>query len=317
MKSWIRKMLIGDTVFTEYSKITTPDDIPEKVYFEVAGRCIEVGNRQWVLCIEPIVMGVWLTEADLLHTAPMPPATDCKLYFSSPETDMPATIKRSAEAVMQLEVVDQIREAGGTLLLLRLKKTHLYPFPSLKTRLLYFRYYRRGGLSFDKFCNFVSPYSYPRRVRLISFRQDEYFNIFPMDLLGNIPGQRWYVFGLRHTNKALARIIETGKIVVSEVSKEHKDILYELGKHHSGNAPSLDQLPFGVSPSRLFGFPIPDLAESYKEVSIHKTMDLGSHMLLWGEYQTDERITTPSDHLFIVHFLHYLYQQPRSPYRLA
>ena len=38
-----------------------------------------------------------------------------------------------------------------------------------------------------------------------------------MDLLGEIPQSGKYIFGLRHTNVALPKIIETKKIVVSEV----------------------------------------------------------------------------------------------------
>src|SRR4029077_16258381 len=114
--------------------------------------------------------------------------------------------------------------------------------------------------------------------------------IFPMDLLGTIPGCNKHVFGLRHTNVALPKIIETGKMVVSEVPCEYKDIIYKLGSHHSVAPPSLDMLPFNVLTTEKFGFYIPEWAENYKEVQITRTINLGSHMLLWGEWEKENKL---------------------------
>lgn len=291
-------MLMGDTVFTEYSKITVPDEIQEEVYLEIAGNLIEVDGAHWLLCIEPIVFGVWIKEGLVLS-----PRSDYRMYFDG--------------VVITLDLVDSIEEKEGRLLLLKLRKTRLHQFNGLKNWLLYYRYYRRGGLSFERFKAFVAAYSYPRRVRLVSFRQQDYFTIFPMDLLGNIPGSDYFVFGLRHTNGALPRIIETGKLAVSEVGYEHKDIIYQLGKHHSGPPSSKDELPFDLLLSKSFEFYIPGMVESYREVSIVRTLDLGSHMLLWGKVVGEEPMSKPTGHLYLAHFLHYLYQKDKRPYRLV
>jgi hypothetical protein len=138
-----------------------------------------------------------------------------------------------------------------------------------------------------------------------------------MDLLGNIPGSDYFVFGLRHTNGALPRIIETGKLAVSEVGYAHKDIIYQLGKHHSGPPPAADELPFDLTLSKNFEFFIPGLAESYREVDIVRTLDLGSHMLLWGKVRDEQIMAAAGGHLFLVHFLHYLHQKNKRPYHLV
>ncbi len=291
-------MLMGDTVFTEYSKITVPDDIQEDVYLEIGETWIDVAGAHWLLCIEPIVFGVWI-EKEVVLPAP----GNYHMYFDGVEVD--------------LDLVGTIEEKQGKLLLLKLRKTRLYQLNSIKTWLLYYRYYRRGGLSFERFKAFVAAYSYPRKVRLISFRQQEYFTIFPMDLLGNIPGSDYFVFGLRHTNGALSRIIETGKLVVSEVGHVHKDIVYQLGKHHSGPPPLMDELSFDLLSSKNFEFYIPGWVESYREVDIVRTLDLGSHMLLWGKVRDVERVAASGGHLFLVHFLQYLHQKNKRPYRLV
>ena len=292
-------MLMGDTVFSEYSKISAPDDIQEKVYLDMAGAWLDVSQDHWLLCIEPIVFGIWtipgsFERGHLFH-----------MYIGDIEADL------------TLELFDQIEEDGGVLLLMRLKKSNIYQLNLIKTYLIYYRYYRRGGLPFSKFKSFVGAYSYPRRIRLVTFRQKDYFNIFPMDLLGDIKNHGRYVFGLRHTNTSLPRIMEEEKIAVCEVSSTHQDLIYQLGKHHSGIPPALEELPFKVGLSRHFSFYIPAVVESYKEVRILKTKDLGSHMLLWGETVDGEVLTKPVDHLYLVHFLHFLYQKTRAPYQMG
>jgi flavin reductase (DIM6/NTAB) family NADH-FMN oxidoreductase RutF len=304
MKRLFRKLLMGDTAFSEYSKVTVADAIPEKVYLEVAGKRLDVSGLQWVLCIEPIMFGVWIEKKEdaVFHTK----ATEYFLHVGN------------TEAIVKLSLFTSIQEEKGTLLVLELKKSNIHQFPFIKTWLLFFRYYKKDGLTFNRFKSFVSAYSYPRRVRLVSFRQNDYYNIFPMDLTGDISHTNRYVFGLRHTNIALPKIMETKKLVISEVSYKHKDIIYQLGKHHSSSPPAIDTLAFNIQTSKNFEFYIPGWVERYTEIRILQTVNMGSHMLLWGEVVATHTLTDPADHLFIVHFLHFLHQKNKGvPYKLA
>src|SRR5258707_5619088 len=138
MKSRIRKMLMGDTVFSEYAKITVPDDIQEKVYLGMAGQRVDISGNHWLLCIEPIVFGVWVASG--LHK----PGKAIHMYIGDIEADL------------TLEPIDQIEEAGGVLLLLKLKDSNIYQLNFIKTWLLYYRYYRSGGLYFHRFKSFVA-----------------------------------------------------------------------------------------------------------------------------------------------------------------
>jgi hypothetical protein len=175
--------------------------------------------------------------------------------------------------------------------------------------LLFNKYYKKPQTSFNQLKAFASAYSYPRRVRVISFKDGDYYNIFPMDLLGEIKPGNKYVFGLRHTNTALAKIMHTGKIVVSEAPFEYKDVIYKLGSHHSTGAPLVENLPFKVITSENFGFYVPDWVNSYKEINITKTINLGSHMLLLGDVQHECELKKSTGHLFHIHYLLYLYQK--------
>ena len=96
-------------------------------------------------------------------------------------------------------------------------------FHSSNRWLLYYKYYKKPEQDYKKLKSYSAAYSYPRRVRVVSFREADWFNIFPMDLVGDIPSSTRYVFGLRHTNVTLGRIMETKKICVSEIPYEYKD----------------------------------------------------------------------------------------------
>jgi hypothetical protein len=306
MKSLIRKILFGDTVIGEYSKITLPDDIREKVYLEIKKTVIDVSKNQWLLCIEPVIFGVWISNKEIQPT--FTKEENYKIYFNDSTNDI-AHIKKKAIAVVSLTFFDFIQEENGVFLLLKVKKTKIYHLGFLKTYLLFSRYYKKNGLTFSKFKSFVAAYSYPRQIRIVSFRKDDYYNIFPMDLLGEIEQCDRCVFGLRHTNLSLAGIINTGKLAVSEVPFQYKDVIYQLGRHHSSNPPPLSSLSFDLVKSKNFEFYIPAWAENYKEIKILKTKNLGSHMLLWGESKEKNIINGPGNHLFLIHFLHYVRQK--------
>ena len=49
---------MGDAVFSAYSKITVPENIPEKVYLQAGSHTVDVSALHWILCIEPIVFGI-------------------------------------------------------------------------------------------------------------------------------------------------------------------------------------------------------------------------------------------------------------------
>jgi hypothetical protein len=305
MKALIRKILFGDVIISEYSKITVPGDIQEKVYLETNGNIVDISQNHWLLCIEPVIFGVWI-END--NSIPFTKKGKYKIYFNNSVNEI-KDVKKKSVAILALIFFDSIKEKNGTLLLLKVQKSKIYHLNFIKTYLLFSRYYKKNGLTFSKFKTFVAAYSYPRQIRIVSFRRGDYYNIFPMDLLGNIEKSNRCVFGLRHTNLSLAGIIETKRLAVSEVPFHYKDLIFQLGKHHSSSPPPLSSLPFQLVKSKNFEFYIPDWAENYKEIKILKTLNLGSHMLLWGEAKEKNIINKPGNHLFLIHFLHYLRQK--------
>jgi hypothetical protein len=251
-----------------------------------------------------VTFGVWMP-------GPVPDGSRLAMQFDDSV--------RNAKTVarLTLELTGQIQESDGTLLLLKLKKASTCHLNFLSTQLLYRRHYKKPEQDLEILRSYSAAYSYPRKVRLVSFREGNYQNIFPMDLVGDVPQSKYYVFGLRHTNVTLERIIHAGKICVSEVPFEYKDVIYELGKHHRNQLAHSASINF--LRSEKFHFPVAEWAVSYKEVEIVKTINLGSHMLLWGK-KINERVLNEGacGGLFHVHFLHYLHQKKRGlDYRLV
>jgi len=300
MKGIFRKILFGDAQIKEYATVNV-NEIKESVYLKIGDNTIDVSQNQYLLCLEPLIFGIWLEkDKDIISGSGY---YSCKMYFKHNKTILSA---------LTLSLFKRIDENNGSLILLKLEKSRIYHLNVLKTRLLFRQFYKKPGVSFAQLKGFASAYSYPRRVRVISFRQGDYYNIFPMDLLGDISQSNKYVFGLRHSNTALEKIIETKKLVVSEVPHTYKETIYKLGSHHSAGPPPVESLPFKVINSKNFAFYVPEWADSYKEVNIKTTINLGSHMLLWGDVQNECTLKAATDHLYHIHYLLYLYHKHKG-----
>jgi hypothetical protein len=328
MKPYLRRILFGASEIREFVTVDADFDIGERVYLEAGHVSIDVSRHQWLLGLDPIVMGVWIDSADVAAAARQ---GESKLYFygekkgnemdgrrgRSRERPIPeATALRSgrtgmgsAVAEMTLEFFDQLEEENGILLLLKVKRSRIRHIHPLRAWLLYRKFYKKPGFDFDRLKAYAAAFSYPRRVRIVSCEKDrDHHYLFPMDLVGDIGLAGRYLFGLRHTNVALDRILELEKMVVSEVPAAHKSVIYQLGKGHLQAPPRLDELPFPVTSTATFGFYVPEWAESYREIRIRKTINLGSHLLLWGEPVSFQQIASPCPHLYHIHFLYYLYK---------
>jgi hypothetical protein len=303
MKNLFKRILFGDTEITEYSTITVDKEVQETVYLETKNVAINISKEHYVLCLDPVVFGIWLKDKEQIKTISESKGPKICFYNSSDKR------KKNITAVAKVVFTDKIEETGGTLLLLKLKSCRIYHTNILKRFILFHKYYKKPQLSFKYYRSLISAYSYPRKVRIISFKEGDYYNIFPMDLVGDIQTCNRYVFGLRHTNVTLAKIIETKKMVVSEFSFEQKKTIYQLGKHHGSSPPSLSSLSFKTMLSRQYKFYIPEWVESYKEIRIIKTINLGSHMLLWGEVANEQKLKTPSANLYHIHFMQYFHQK--------
>jgi hypothetical protein len=270
------------------------DRLREKAFLTADGRVWDVTGNQWLLGLDPRLIGIWMVAEDL-----------------GGRTSYLLDIRDEKEKIlgeMKLEYVDRIAEGEGTLFLFRVKSTVIRHIQPWRARLLYEKFYKKPGVNYERLKSVAAAYTYPRRVRIISFSfgADNHY-IFPMDLLADIRSARRFLLGMRHSNQVLKRIMEVGRIVVAEAPAEYKKVIYGLGRNHSAAPPPVDQLPFGVVQTRRWGYYLPEWVEGYKEITIGKTLDLGSHMLLCGEWDEEVILKPPTPRLHHIHFLYFLH----------
>jgi len=294
MKKILRKIIYGYSSARDYVAITGEEPFPEKVYLKTGNLSIDVSSSHWLLCLDPIIYDVWLSKEILLGSLD----DDCSLVFSiSPP--------QKTVAVLKLSLINRFNEDEGCFLLFKQTKCRICHINFIKLYSLFLLYFKKKEITFEKLRSFIAAFSYPRKVRLISFLKDDYYNLFPMDLLGKIPNHRKFVFGLRHTNRSLKRIIETKKIVVAEFSYHYSNEVLKLGKHHSSNPPAITDLGFTTVHSKNFGFPLPGWITGYYEIEIENTMNLGSQMFMKGSVVSAKEAEGEHHSMYHIHFVHY------------
>jgi hypothetical protein len=306
------KLLTGEGVIREFVTLGAGDRLREKAYLTADGRVWDVTGNQWLLGLDPRVMGIWVGKADEGFGGKAASTAEDLGGRMSYLLDI-RDEEGEVLGEMKLEYVNRVVEDRGTLYLFRVQSTVIHHIDSWRARLLYQKFYKKPGVTFERLKAVAAAYTYPRRVRIISFSfgADSHY-IFPMDLLADIRSARRYLLGMRHSNQVLKRIMEVGQIVVAEAPADYKKVIYGLGRNHSAAPPQVDQLPFGVVQTRRWGYYLPEWVESYKEITIAKTQDLGSHMLLIGEWSEEVILKPATPRLHHIHFLYFLHAKGRG-----
>lgn len=161
-KGIVSKILAGNHPIREYSTVTIEGDIREQVYLRVGKRMIDISRNHWLLCLEPVVFGVWAGQNEAIGL--LKEKSGYRMYFRG-------GVEKNAEAILDLEFLDWIEEEGGCLFLLKLTHTIIRPVHPLSSLLLFLQYYKKPGLTYKKYRSFIAAFCYPRQVRLVSYRK--------------------------------------------------------------------------------------------------------------------------------------------------
>lgn len=292
----INKILFRNNKAVQFVSIGTfPDGIPEKAILSFQDKRIDVSDKHWVLCQVPFVVGIYFSNFD---GGP----NECTLSI---------LVGYTTCSSISLIKTGKPDFAVDHFVLYNVADVSCYQLGAFHRGLLltYFYLKRRNKLSFKKAQQFCALYAYPRKVSIISFKDDLGYNLFPMDFQGCMPEQHIHVLGLRHSNITLPRILKNKKLVVSEVNASDIQHAYYLGEHHSSQPPSIHQLPFSVFESSLHKFYLPDFITSYSELEIIDYLNLGSHMLLVGKVLNQQSLKKEKNDLLHLHFIQFLERQ--------
>jgi flavin reductase (DIM6/NTAB) family NADH-FMN oxidoreductase RutF len=266
--------------------------IEEKVFLKVGSKLLDVTKTHSMICLDPFCMTVWLNDEEIKLFDPQA----VRIQFKKGD---------KLNANIRLSLIEQIKTGKGALLLYKVAHVKNYQLNPLH-RLVFFAYLLRSKANTYYSRRVISAlYSYPRSIIIVSYRDDSYYNIFPMDIQGYIQQEELYILGLRTTNVTLNKILEAKKVVVCDTDKVDINTVYNLGKHSSTSPTQINDMPFGTYDSEKFGFPIPDFTGSYKEIEIIQHKKMGYHMLMVGKVVNTKQINPNSRSLYHVGFLQY------------
>src|SRR5277367_1854611 len=178
-------------IFFKGIKITTffisriPESgIEEKVFLKNGKHHIDITRHQGMICLDPFCISVWLSGDQI---AGLDPQT-AKIQFEK---------GNKPNAAIAVSLIEKIATAKGVLLLYKIEHVKNYQLNALH-RLVLFRYFLRSKSNTYYSRKVISAlYSYPRRIIIVSYKDEEYYNIFPMDIQSYIQEDNTYILGLK------------------------------------------------------------------------------------------------------------------------
>jgi len=291
--SRIRKLLFKDEIIRTFS-ITRlhENEVLESVLLKNGSHSVDVTKHHAMICLDPFCVAAWLTNEEAALIDPK----KVKMLFKT---------ENGLNAEIGLSLIDKIATPNGQLFLYQIEHVKNYQL-SLLHRLTLFGYFLRSKTNTFYSRRVISAlYSYPRRIIIVSYSDESYCNIFPMDIQGFIAEENMYLLGLRTTNVTLDKILHAKKVVVCDTDTVDLETVYKLGKHSSKSPTGKSELPFGLAKSEQFGFPVPDFTGSYKEIEIIQHKKMGYHMLMIGKVVNAKQIKFNPSSLYHVGFLQF------------
>ena len=293
MNTLINRLFFKDAkIKTFFISRLADNQVEEKVFLKKDRQMIEITRHHGMICLDPFCMAVWLSDDELN-------------LINSQQVLIQFKKGIKLNATIKVSLIEKITTANGVLLLYKIERVKNYQLNMLH-RLVLFAYLLRSKSNTYYSRKVISAlYSYPRSIIIVSYKDDGYCNIFPMDIHAHIQEEELYILGLRTTNVTLNKILEAKKVVVSDTDTVGIDTVYTLGKHSSSSPTPKEQLPFGTTESELFNFPVPDFTGSYKEIEIIQHKKMGYHMLMVGKVVNTKKIKQNSSSLYHVGFLEF------------
>lgn len=191
-------------------------------------------------------------------------------------------------ATLDAEPAGLFAHPGGALDLLRPIAASVHCVPALACGWRYARAWRHArrtarrphafAMKFKDLCALNVFYMMPRPVYLVSVVDGDAGNLFPMDLVGPL-GEHGFLLALRLTSPSVELMRASGRIAVSAVPAEWKELAYRLGDHHRTRMLAWDTLQVRIAPSPVLGIPVPRDALGLRELAVERCEAVGSHML--------------------------------------
>jgi flavin reductase (DIM6/NTAB) family NADH-FMN oxidoreductase RutF len=287
----IKKTIFGKFPAREF--IATRIDqghIQEEVFLCSTNLSINITHDHAIICLEPVYVVLPVNTINF------------------PEGEFYLEIRKGKIVAARLNVsLSQTIDCGGNLLaILKVDGADCFQLTTIR-KFLILQYFNRNQSHSFRFKRIIAAiFSYPRKVIIVSYKEEGYFNMFPMDFYMNIQGTNFLILGLRNTNKTLEKISQTKKIAIASSGSVDKEIVYLLGKNHSDSSPlALEKIPLKFIETKLFKFPVPEKT-SYSEVKVIGTENLGSHTMIMCEIEHTVQYEQGCGSLHHIHLFEFL-----------
>jgi len=289
----LKKLFFKDKIIRTFSITRLHEsEVHESVFLKNGSHSVDVTKHHAMICLDPFCVAAWLSNEEVASIDPK----KVKMQFKT---------GHGLNAEISVSFIEKIATSKGQLFLYKIEGVKNYQL-SLFHRLALFGYFLRSKANTFYSRRVISAlYSYPRRIIIVSYSDDTYHNIFPMDIQGFIKEENIYLLGLRTTNVTLNKILDAKKVVVCDTDAVDLETVYKLGKHSSKSPTGKSELPFGINESERFGFPVPDFTGSYKEIEIIQHKKMGYHMLMIGKVVHEKQIKPDPASLYHVGFLQF------------
>jgi flavin reductase (DIM6/NTAB) family NADH-FMN oxidoreductase RutF len=289
-RKWIKKLAFGDTLIPQEFTIGLKEPQNEvAVWLHGLGAPIDVTRRMATACCAPLILAV------------------------SPEGQRPEQIERRKISLKYCEreggkqVLGEIHLRcktviplqGSDLILFEVAGSRNYCLPKPRLWAHYLsqvRMNKRMSPSFDvkmtlpdQFAAMVT-FIRPHPISLVSIVGEAGGNIFPMNLMGEL-GNGYFAFGLKDSRLAAHLVERTGRVALSNVPMHLCSIAYQYAIHHTKPAIDWNQIPFPLTPSKTFQFPVPASAPRVREMEVEQVHKLGSHTLFVARIVSDEKLS--------------------------
>ena len=155
----------------------------------------------------------------------------------------------------------------------------------------------------------------PRPVVLVSVGGKPAGNLFPMNLMGSLGGDR-FAFALNRSRAAALAVRRHMRAALCNVPVEEAEAVRSLGPNHLRENIDWSNVPFELASSQCFGLPVPAGAVRVREVEVQGTQDVGSHTLFLARVVGDElRGDRLSFHVVHGHYQAWRLNQGLAPLR--
>jgi flavin reductase (DIM6/NTAB) family NADH-FMN oxidoreductase RutF len=277
MKRFLHAVLRGQPLRHRPIALPLDEQRQVRVVLERPGRDWDVSCRVFPAALNPFIIGL----APGPSSEPLHDSRHCRLRFE----DAAGSIAISGIVV---EAGQTLATAEGPIALLRPIQSAVRCVPAAYRAWRHFlawRHTRAGGrtahnlqMSYADLRALNAFYVLPRPVFLVSVAAGDRSNMFPMDLVAPIGGDR-FLLALRRTSPSVDTMCASRQVVVSGAPAPFKDIAYRLGAHHKKPSIDWDTLPFALVPSTVYGIPRPLESPIVRELQIEASDEIGSHML--------------------------------------